>query len=141
MKLLDVNILVAAHREDAEQHEAIRSWLDARLATSSGVAVSDLVMSGFLRVVTHPKVFKTPTPLPRALSFVADLRARPSVTVIRPGLTHWKLFVELCRLADARGNLVPDAFHAALAIEYGLDWVTLDKGFARYPGLKWSTPA
>jgi len=140
MKLLDVNILVTAHREDADQHEIIRSWLDARLATAPGVALSDLVLSGFLRVVTHPKVFKTPTPLSQALSFVADLRSRSSVAVIRPGLAHWKVFLELCRSADARGNWVPDAFHAALAIEYGLEWVTLDKGFARYPGLNWSCP-
>lgn len=140
MKLLDVNVLVAAHREDADQHESIRPWLESCLATNPGIAVSNLVLSGFLRVVTHPKVFKTPTPLVQALDFVADLRSRDSVTIVQPGAGHWDLFVDLCKAADARGNLIPDAYHAALAIEYGLEWVTLDRGFARYPGLRWSSP-
>ena len=140
MKLLDVNILVAAHREDVDQHAAIKLWLQARMDEPPGIALSDLVLSGFVRVVTHPKIFRSPTPLVQALEFTEDLRARPSVTVVRPGSSHWRLFVDLCRQADARGNLVPDAFHAALALEYGLEWVTLDRGFSRYPGLRWSCP-
>ena len=140
MKLLDVNVLVAAHREDADHHDSIRPWLESCLAGNPGIAVSDLVLSGFLRVVTHPKVFKTPTPLVQALEFVADLRSRDSITIIRPGASHWDLFVNLCKSGDARGNLIPDAYHAALAIEFGLEWVTLDRGFARYPGLRWSSP-
>jgi toxin-antitoxin system PIN domain toxin len=139
MKLLDVNILVAAHREDAPPHTTIRPWLEAHLE-KPGIALSDLVLSGFIRVVTHPKIFKIPTPLAQALDFVADLRARPTVTIVRPGAGHWEIFLELCRSADARGNFVPDAYHAALAIEYGLEWITLDQGFARYPGLSWSAP-
>ena len=140
MKLLDVNILVAAHREDAEQHPTIRPWLESQLETAPGIALSDLVLSGFVRVVTHPKVFKIPTPLGEALDFAVDLRARSTVTIVRPGGGHWEIFLRLCRSADARGNLVPDAYHAALAIEYGLEWITFDRGFARYPRLRWSCP-
>lgn len=140
MKLLDVNILVAAHREDAEQHHSIRPWLESQLENPPGIALSDLVLSGFVRVVTHPKIFKIPTPLEQALEFAVDLRARSSVTVVRPGINHWEIFLGLCRSADARGNLVPDAYHAALAIEYGLEWITFDRGFARYPRLRWSCP-
>ena len=140
MKLLDVNILVAAHREDAEQHHTIRPWLESQLEKPPGIALSDLVLSGFVRVVTHPKIFKIPTPLEEALDFTVDLRARSAVTIVRPGVGHWEIFLKLCRAADARGNLVPDAYHAALAIEFGLEWITLDRGFARYPGLRWSGP-
>jgi toxin-antitoxin system PIN domain toxin len=140
MKLLDVNILVEAHREDAARHQAIRPWLETLLAGAPGIALSDLVLSGFIRVVTHPKVFKTPTPLEQALGFAADLRSRSAITIVRPGSGHWEIFLRLCRNSDARGNLIPDAYHAALAIEYGLEWVTLDRGFARYPGLRWSCP-
>jgi uncharacterized protein len=140
MKLIDVNILVSAHREDGDAHTEIRAWLESELVRPAGIAVSDLVLSGFLRVVTHPKVFKKPTPLKLALEFVADLRSRASVTIVTPGSGHWEIFANLCRTADARGNLIPDAYHAALAIEYGFEWVTLDKGFARYPGLRWSSP-
>ena len=140
MKLLDVNILVAAHREDAEQHHTTRPWLESQLGNPPGIALSDLVLSGFVRVVTHPRIFKIPTPLKQALEFAADLRARSSVTIVRPGVSHWEIFLDLCRSADARGNLVPDAYHAALAIEYGLEWITFDRGFARYPRLRWSCP-
>jgi uncharacterized protein len=140
MMLLDVNILVEAHREDAPRHEEVRAWLEDRLGKAPGVAITDLVLSGFVRVVTHPKVFKTPSPLEVALEFVADLRSRDSVTVMRPGSGQWEIFTNLCRVADARGNLVPDAFHAATAMEYGMEWVTLDRGFGRYPGLRWLCP-
>lgn len=140
MKLLDVNILVAAHRKDAEQHHAIRPWLESELRKPPGIALSDLVLSGFVRVVTHPKIFKIPTPLKQAVEFAVDLRGRSAVTIVRPGAGHWEIFLELCRSADVRGNLVPDAYHAALAIEYGLEWITFDRGFARYPGLRWACP-
>ncbi|MGC9452482.1 MAG: type II toxin-antitoxin system VapC family toxin [Oceanipulchritudo sp.] len=140
MKLVDVNILVTAHREDADLHKDIRSWLEGALRTPPGIAVSDLVLSGFVRIVTHPKIFRKPTPLRDALDFVADFRSRSTVTVVHPGTRHWEVFLDLCGKADARGNHVPDAFHAALAIEYGLEWITLDRGFGRYPGLRWSSP-
>jgi predicted nucleic acid-binding protein len=48
--------------------------------------------------------------------------------------------VELCRRSSARGNLVPDAYLAALAIESGCEWVTLDQGFGRFPELRWRAP-
>jgi uncharacterized protein len=140
MILLDVNVLVTAHREDAEHHREIKSWLESVLREPAGVAVSELALSGSLRVITHPKIFKRPTPLPQALEFVEDLRSREEVHLLGPGAGHWKIFVDLCRRGDARGNLVPDAFHAALAIELGCEWLTLDRGFARFPGLKWRHP-
>ena len=140
MILLDVNVLVAAHREDAENHQAIRHWLETELASPAGVGVSELVLSGCLRVVTHPKVFRTPTPLAGALGFVDDLRSRPEVRIYAPGADHWEIFTGLCQRADARGNLVPDAYHAALAMELGCEWISLDRGFGRFPGLRWRHP-
>ena len=140
MILLDVNILVSAHRSDADQHREIKSWLEAALSDPAGVAVSELALSGCLRVITHPKIFKKPTPLAQALDFLEDFRSREEVHLLGPGAGHWIIFGELCRRSDARGNLVPDAFHAALAIELGCEWLTLDRGFARFPGLKWRHP-
>lgn len=58
MILLDVNILVYAHREDAERHVEFKNWLESAMTAPGGVAVSDLVLSGCLRVITHPKVLK-----------------------------------------------------------------------------------
>ena len=140
MILLDVNILVTAHREDAEHHRNIKSWLESALRGPAGLAGSELALSGCLRIITHRKIFKKPTPLAQALEFVDDIRSRAEVHLLRPGTGHWKIFLDLCRRGDARGNLVPDAFHAALAIELGCEWLTLDRGFARFPGLKWRHP-
>jgi hypothetical protein len=140
MILLDVNILVSTHREDVEQHREIRSWLEGAFCDPAGVAVSELALSGCLRVITHPKIFKKPTPLAQALDFLEDFRSREEVHLLGPSAGHWKIFIDLCRRSDARGNLVPDAFHAALAIELGCEWLTLDRGFARFPGLKWRHP-
>jgi len=140
MILLDVNILVTAHREDADHHRAMKAWLESALGEPAGVAVSELTLSGCLRVITHRNIFKKPTPLSAALEFVEDFRAREEVHLLSPGPGHWNIFMDLCRRGDARGNLVPDAFHAALAIELGCEWLTLDRGFARFPGLKWRHP-
>jgi toxin-antitoxin system PIN domain toxin len=138
--LLDVNVLVVAHREDAEDHAEVRSWLESELAAPAGVGVTDLVLSGCLRVVTHPKIFRTPTPLRAALDFVEDFRSCDDVHLFAPGPDHWQIFADLCRKVGAKGNVVPDAYHAALAMEFGCEWISLDRGFSRFPGLRWRHP-
>lgn len=140
MKLLDVNILVEAHRVDAPHHGAIREWLTQELKSYGGVGVSELVLSGFLRVVTHSRVFKEPTPLEQALDFVRDFRSRRAVRIAVNGPEHWAIFSDLLERYEARGNTVPDLYHAALAIEYGYDWVSLDRGFSRYHEVRWQHP-
>lgn len=140
MILLDVNLLVYAHREDAERHSEYKDWLEAALAEPSGVAVSELALSGCLRIITHPKIFEKPTPLREAIRFVEDFRMRDEVKLLAPGPNHWSIFTSLCEKAEAKGNLVPDAYHAALAIEWGCEWITADRGFGRFPGLRWRHP-
>jgi len=140
MILLDVNVLVHAHREDAERHEEFGAWMESALLHPTGIAVSDLVLSGFLRVVTHPKIFKKPTPPALAFAFIEDLRSRSEVHILNPSPAHWEIFVDIARKVEARGNLLPDAYHAALAIETGCEWITTDRGFARFPGLRWRHP-
>lgn len=140
MKLLDVNLLVYAHREDAPDHAAFRDWLEAQLVGPEPCAVSELVLSGFLRVVTHPRAFRDPSPLREALAFCEQLRGHPHVLTPVPGRRHWEIFTSLCEGVGAKGNLIPDAYHAALAIETGSTWFSTDSGFARFPGLSWKHP-
>lgn len=140
MILPDVNVLIYAHREEAPEYAAYSRWL-TRVATGPApFALSEPVMSGFLRIVTHRRVFKTPTPFDQALAFLDELRARPTCRVIRPGPRHWPIFVDLCRAARATDKLVADAHHAATAIEHGCEWASADADFARFPGLRWSHP-
>lgn len=140
MVLLDVNVLVYAHREDAEGHRGFREWLEGVVDADQAFGLADLVLSGFLRVVTHPRVFARPSPLPTALAFVDTLRGRPNCVRVSPGARHWDIFVKLCRQASAKGNLVPDAYLAALAIESGGEWITTDRDYSRFPGLRWRHP-
>lgn len=132
----DVNVLVYAHREDAPDHQAYRGWLETVLLGDEPLGLSDLVLSGFLRVVTHPRVFKKPSPLDAALEFATQLRDSPTCVAVQPGLRHWEIFTRLCRQARVRGNLVADAFLAAMAIESGGEWITTDRDYSRFPGLR-----
>lgn len=99
-----------------------------------------MVLSGFLRVVTHARIFTPPAPIERALAFVEGLRKQNTAVNVSPGRRHWEIFARLCREADARGNLVPDAYLAALAIESGSELVTTDRDFSRFGGLRWRHP-
>lgn len=136
----DVNVLVDAYREDSPYHGVVGPWLRSTLAKPEPVAVFELVLSGFLRVVTHPRVFAPPAPLEGALSFVDALLDHPRCVVLRPGPGHWEIFVHLAREADARGNLLPDAYLASMVIESGCTLVTSDRDFARFSTLRWQTP-
>ncbi len=140
MQLPDVNILVYAHREDTEQHQQSLSWLEARINSEEAFAMSELVLSGFLRIVTHPKIFNPPSKLEDALLFIEQIRSQPNCVIVVPQERHWSIFLNLCKQANAKGNLIPDAYHAALAIESGSEWITTDQDFSRFTGLKWSLP-
>jgi toxin-antitoxin system PIN domain toxin len=141
MLLCDVNVLVHAHRLDATAHAECAKLVRGLMESDGAFGVSDLVFSGFLRIVTHPGIFKKPSPLASALDFVADVRLRPNAVPVSPGDRHWDIFTDLCRASEARGNLIPDAYLAALAIESGCEWVTTDRDYARFPGLSWRAPA
>lgn len=140
MILLDVNVLIYAYREDADRHEEHRSWLDLATKADTPCGAADVVLSGFLRVVTNPRALSPPAPVGHALTFIQSLRQRPSYVSIGPSPRHWAIFARLCRQANAKGNLVPDAYLAALAIETGSELVTTDRDFARFPGLRWRHP-
>ena len=135
-----MNVLVAAHRTDSPHHLLAKQWLEEAVAAAEPLGLTDAVASGYVRVVTHPRVFSTPTPLVQALDHVEAIRNAPGTLRVSPGRTHWATFRTLCTEADARGNLVPDAAHAATAIEAGATWVTFDRDFARFHGLRWRSP-
>jgi toxin-antitoxin system PIN domain toxin len=138
--LPDVNVLVYAFRADAESHRPVKRWLDDAISSEEPYGVADFVLSGFLRIVTHPKVFFEPSPLAKALEFAGALRGRENAVPVRPGPQHWEIFERLCLSGRVRGNLVPDAYLAALAIESGCEWITTDRDYARFPGLRWRHP-
>lgn len=136
MIAVDTNVLVHAHREGSEQH----SQALARLRTlAEGVVPWGLpvfCLGEFVRVATHPRVFVPPSTLDQALGALDSLLASPSVRVLDPGPRYPQLFAECLRGGDARGNLAFDAQIAAVCLEHGArELLTLDRDFARFPGL------
>ena len=93
-----------------------------------------------MRVATHPRVFSPPAPIEAALAFANALRRQPNAVLLNTGPRHWEIFERLCVDAGAKGNLVADAYLAALAIETGSEWVTTDRDFSRFDGLRWRHP-
>ncbi len=140
MKLCDVNVLIYAHREESLHHKDYASFLRKIAEGDSAFGLSEAILSGFVRVVTNPKVFTEPTPTEMALEFCNELRVRPQAVVFRPGPQNWSIFQRLCQSIPATGKLVADAWHAALAIEHGCHWISTDGDFARFEGLSWSHP-
>ncbi len=140
MILPDVNVLVHAFRADSSDHEVCRSWLDGVVNGDARYGLSPQVLSGLIRVVTHPKVFAQPSSTGEVIRFCEVLLEQPHCVVVRPGILHWSIFTRLCEAGDARGNLVMDAWFAALAVESGCRWITLDRDYARFAELEWGLP-
>ncbi len=140
MILPDVNILVHAFRSDSPEHVRCRSWLDRLVNGDARYGMAPQILSGMIRVTTHPKVFVKPSSMDEVLRFCNILLAQSRCVVIQPGERHWEIFTRLCAEADARGNLVSDAWFAALAIESGCEWITLDRDYAGFSGLRWRLP-
>lgn len=140
MVLPDVSVLVYAHGEDTEHHVACRRWLEATINGEERYGVSELVLRGFIRVTTHPMVSASPTLLRLGLEFAERVRHQPNALLIEPGERHGSIFRRLCTASKAKGNLVPDAYLAALAIEGGCEWITTDQDDSRFPGLRWRSP-
>ena len=141
MLLPDVNVLIYAHIDGSTpEHAAYAQWV-TRLATGpEPFALSVLVLSGFIRIVTHPRAFDPPVALDAALAFVSSLTERPNARIIGPGPDHMAIFERLCRTAGATGKLVADAQHAAIALEHGCTMVSADADFGRFPELRWQHP-
>jgi hypothetical protein len=140
MLLPDVNVLIYAHRLESPEHDRYAEWL-ARLAVGpEPFGLSELGASGFVRIVTNPNIWEEPTTTEDALEFIGRLRERSNARLLTHGPASWDIFADLCRAARARGKLIADAYHAALALEHGCELVTADSDFGRFAGLRYRHP-
>lgn len=140
MILPDVNVLVYAFRKDSQRHRLFRGWLFSVVNGPAAYGISPQVLSSVLRVCTHPGIFAQPSGIEESLAFCNLLMEQPNCQMIQPGERHWSIFLDLCRRVQATGNVIQDAWFAALAIENGCEWITTDRDFTRFPGLRWRTP-
>jgi toxin-antitoxin system PIN domain toxin len=140
MILPDINLLIYAHNRRAPAHAQARDWWQDCLQGSEGVALAWVVILGFVRITTHPRVFEFPLTVATSLERVEEWLAFPHIEIIQPSTSHFANWsAELKRLGTA-GNLTTDAHLAALAMERGLILHTTDADFSRFPGLKWRNP-
>jgi hypothetical protein len=138
--LPDVTVLLHAFREDSVDHARYRRWLDGIVNGDEAYGMSPQVLCSVARIATHPKVYAQPSRIENALTFARVLLEQPTCTVVQPGPRHFSIFDDLCRKAATNGNLVQDAWLAALAIESGCEWISTDGDYARFPGLRWRRP-
>lgn len=136
MLLPDVNVLLAGFRGDHVHHKIARRFLDDARAGDTVIGLSDVALASLVRLATNSRVFARPDPVEAVLEYVDVLRDPPA-QVVRAGAMHWAYFSDFCRHLQLRGNLVPDAYLAATAHEQRAELITFDRGFGRYPRLRW----
>ena len=140
MILPDVNILVHAVNADSPKNDTIRSWWDTCLNGVQPVVLPWVVILGFIRITTNPRIFGLPLSVEEATHYIREWIGKPSVRIITPTADHWELMENLLRIAGTAGNLTTDAHLAALAMQWDCTLYSTDTDFARFKGLKWKQP-
>jgi toxin-antitoxin system PIN domain toxin len=136
----DVNVLLYAFRSESERHAAYHGWLQSALNGAEPVALFEPILAAVLRIATHPRIFRPPSPRAKVEEFVDTCLAAPAATAVKAESEHWGHFRRLCERADCQGNLVQDAYFAALALEHNCTYITTDRDYARFPRLRWQHP-
>ena len=140
MLCVDANVLVYAHRADLPEHADYRALLERLANDDEPLGLPDVVLSGFVRVVTNRRILRDPKTSDEAWEAVDALLAAPAAMRLRAGERHWVSFRRLATDISARGNDIPDAYVAAYAVENNATLLSADRGFARFNRLRWSHP-
>jgi uncharacterized protein len=139
--LPDVNVLIHAFYEHADHHQVYASWLNNARSDGEELLFPDSVLLGFLRIVTSPRIYQDPAPTAAAFAFTSALRRGRLARVVEDLGSVWSAFDRLVvNDRQIKGNLVPDAYIAAVAISHKARVATRDRGFSRFPGLNWFDP-
>ena len=137
MIAVDTNILVYAHRAEMAEHEAARAALAGLAEGDEPFGIPILVATEFLRVVTHPRVFRPPTPMATARAALDAVLDSPSARLLAPGPRHRALLAEAIEEGAATGNLVLDAAIVATCREHAARTIlTNDLDFRRFPSIQ-----
>lgn len=137
MTLADVNVLIGAFRSDTPNHATCRAWFEDVIRGDARFGVSPLALAALVRITTNRKAFVQPSAAEEAFGFCREILGQPHGETVEPGPRHWRIFERLCLETGIRGPRTTDAWYAALAIESGCEWITLDRDFGRFPGLRW----
>lgn len=136
MNLPDINVLIGAHRPESPYHGQALSAVNGFARGLAPFALCSFVASGFIRIVTNPRIFAEPTPLKQAVAFLDELMTLEHCRMVEPAGRHWTILKALINDARPTGNLVSDAYLAAIAVENGCEIVTFDADFLKFRELK-----
>lgn len=136
MILLDANLLLYAYDGSSRRHRPALEWLEKTLSGDLPVCLTWQSVLAFLRIATHPGVFRRPLVIPEAVEVVESWFDQPCVRLVQPTERHWSILRALLPEGQVRGPLVMDAHLAALAMEHGAVLHSTDRDFSRFPGLR-----
>jgi toxin-antitoxin system PIN domain toxin len=136
----DLNLLVYAYNRADQNHPSARSWWESSINAGTPIGLSWIVVSGFIRIMTHSRVLEDPMPTAMATATVRTWLKQPSVLVLEPGERFAAFFLQFIEDLGTGGNLTTDAFLAALTIENQAELHSNDADFSRFKGLRWTNP-
>jgi len=141
MIAVDTNILVYAHREDAEWHAAAYARLVRLAEGRNSWAIPWPCLHEFLAIATHPRIFSPPTPLAAAIDQVEAWLESPSLALLAESGLHWPQLRALLLIGKIAGPKVHDARIAALCLQHGVTelW-SADRDLGRFPNLTVTNP-
>ena len=140
MIIPDTNLLIYAHNAKDPQYALAKDWWEGSLNRSIPIGLPWIVMGGFIRLMTHPRILENPMPIAKATGCVRSWLDRPSVIILEPGKKFPLIYFNFLENLGTGGNLTTDAHIAALAVEKQAEVHSCDTDFSRFPGLSWQNP-
>lgn len=140
MRIVDLNVVLYAVNSDAAQHKRMREWWEAAMNGDDTVGLTWVVLLGFLRLATNPRVFPRPLAPGLAAAMVDRWLSHDNIRVVREKDGHWETLTSLLRDSGTAGNLTTDAHLAALAMTHDAVLASCDTDFARFKRLRWENP-
>ncbi|MFP4303174.1 MAG: type II toxin-antitoxin system VapC family toxin [Spirochaetaceae bacterium] len=141
MIIPDINLLVYAYNADSPEHPRAKKWWENALNSPLDlVGLPTAVLLGFIRIMTHPRIFPNPLYPSAAVSYAQSWLARPNVEPLAPGPNHFGILKELLDSLGTAGPLTTDAHIAAFAVETGAVVYSNDTDFFRFPGIRTENP-
>jgi toxin-antitoxin system PIN domain toxin len=141
MLVPDVNLFLNVINRASLFHRVATRWLEGAANDDEEFGVPDMILSAVVRISTQHSMQENRRTPAEAFEFCSSVFAMPSYLRVIQGPHHWAHFQRLVTLADLRGGDVADAYLAAFAIENDATFVSFDRGFAKFPGLKVLNPA
>jgi toxin-antitoxin system PIN domain toxin len=136
----DVNLLLYAYDSDSPFHKRAVEWWQDCLSGAEPIGLATVVLFGFVRIGTNPRVFQNPMSVATAAGHIRSWMLQPVTQVLDSSADHADRALRLLETLGTAGNLVTDAQIAALALDHGAVVHTADADFIRFHGLRWLNP-